>query len=343
VIAAGSLLEVRMRDEGWSFPVGRVEFAYLYPATFEEFLGAIGENILLEAMRGLRVDKPLPVPLHDKLGNLLSLYMTIGGMPEAVSRYMETKSLTEVREIHEALFAAFSEDFGKYSRRSEVEYLRLVWEKIPFQLGQRIAYSRLSEQQARSRDISNAFSILHEAMLVERIWPTTRTKMPLVRKPKSAPKALYVDIGLCSHVAGVTLEQLSKRLADPLYDGGLAESFVGQEFMAANDSCRITPFFWIREEKNTSSELDYLLQMGDRLVPVEVKLRSHGALKSLHQYLTRSKTNLGVRVYGGELKYEKHRVALPDGTGLNYRLLSVPFYAAGRLKDFLEDLWDEEP
>ncbi len=336
VIAAGSLLEVRMKDEGWSFPVGRVEFLYLYPATFEEFLGALGEEILLESIRRQRIDEPLPGPLRERIMNLLSLYMAVGGMPEAVSRYAETKSISEVKDVHDALVSSFHEDFGKYSKRSELEYLKLVWEKVPFQIGTRITYSRLSEQQARSKDVSNAFSILHEAMLVERIWPTTRTTVPLIKKPKSAPKALYLDIGLCTHAIGVTREQIQKRLMDPLFGGGLAETFVGQEIMAMDACHRITPYFWIREEKDTTSELDYLLQNGEKLVPIEVKSQSHGALKSLHQYLARSNTDIGVRAYSGELKLEKHSVTLPDGKELRYRLLSVPLYAVFRLKELLD-------
>ena len=334
VVAAGSLLEVRMKDEGWSFPVGRVEFRYLYPVTFEEFLAALGEDLLLEEMRGQRIGCIIPQPLHEKLMGLVALYMTVGGMPEAVSRYVETRSIKEVRVVHDALHASFHDDFLKYSKRSEVEYLKLVWDSVPFQVGARIKYSRLSEEQARSKDISNAFSILHEAMLVERVWPTTRTLAPLVKKPKAAPKALCLDIGLCTHVLKLTEDQVRKRLMDPAFSGGLAEAFVGQEFLAVDAHHRVTPYFWIREEKDTTSELDFLLQSGERLIPVEVKAGSHGALKSLHQYLYRSGTDFGVRVYGGSLNLENHNVTLPDGASLKYGLLSIPIYSACRLEQF---------
>ncbi|MFA4973329.1 MAG: ATP-binding protein [bacterium] len=334
VIAAGSLLEVRMKDEGWSFPVGRVEFQYLYPVTFGEFLEALGEEILLEAMRSRRIDKSIPGPLHEKLLGLTALYMTVGGMPEAVSRYVETGSIKEVRIVHDELHSSFHDDFAKYSKRSEVEYLKLVWDRVPFQIGARIKYSRLSEGQTRSRDISNAFSILHEAMLVERVWPTTRTSAPLVKKPKAAPKALYLDIGLCTHVLKLTEDQIRKRLMDPAFGGGLAEAFVGQELLAKDAHHRVTPYFWIREEKDTTSELDFLLQRGERLIPVEVKAGSHGTLKSLHQYLYRSGTNFGVRVYEGKPNLEHHNVILPDGSSLKYKLLSIPLYSVSCLEQF---------
>ncbi len=334
VIAAGSLLEVRMKDEGWSFPVGRVEFRYLYPATFEEFLGAMGEDLLVEELCNQRIGRAIPQPVHEKLLGLVALYMTVGGMPEAVSRYLETKSIKEVRAVHDALHASFHDDFVKYSKRSEVEHLKLVWDRVPFQIGERIKYSRLSEEQTRSKDISNAFSILHEAMLVERIWPTTRTLAPLVKKPKAAPKTLYLDIGLCSHVLNLTEDQIRKRLIDPAFGGGLAEAFVGQELMAMDANHRTTPYFWIREEKDTTSQLDFLLQSGERLIPVEVKAASHGALKSLHQYLRRSGTDFGVRIYGGSLSFERHNVTLSDGASLKYRLLSIPLYSVWRLEEF---------
>mgnify|MGYP001612084134 CR=1 FL=1 len=333
IISAGSLLEVRMKTEGWSFPVGRVEFLYLYPASFEEFIRARGENVLLESLMEMRVGQEIAPPIHDKLTGLVLDYMIIGGMPEAVAQYIHDGSFASVRNCHEALSSSFKEDFGKYSRGAEVEHLKSVWDKVPFEAGNRINYARLTGDQSRSREVSKALDILHEAMLVERIFPTTRTAPPLVRKAKSAPKTQFLDIGLCTHALRLTRDQLREKLVSSDFSGGLSEALAGQELLAGSSRYRGPMFFWIREEKAARAELDFLLQAGDRILPVEVKSGSHGSLKSLHQFLHRSGTDVGIRIYSGPLRLDRHSVVLPDGTGLEYRLLSVPFYLMFRLNE----------
>lgn len=336
VIGAGSLLEVHMKSEGWSFPVGRVEFLYLYPLTFDEFLSVMGEEMLLQSLQECSIGKTLPLPLHEKLLGLLSDYMIVGGMPEAVSEYLKSGSFVSVKQCHETLASSFKEDFVKYSKGAEVQHLKLVWDRIPFEIGKRITYSKLAGSQARSRDISKAFDILHEAMLVERIFPTTQTAPPLVKKPKAAPKAIFLDVGLCTEALHLTRDQVREQLIDPFYQGGLWETFVGQELLASDFYNRNPLYFWIRKEKGTTSELDFLLAHEAGLVPVEVKSGSQGSLKSLHQFLSRSATPRGVRFYNNaSLKEEKHLVVLPTGKNLEYQLLSVPLYLVFKLGEIL--------
>ncbi|MEK7791074.1 MAG: AAA family ATPase [Deltaproteobacteria bacterium] len=339
VIGAGSLLEVRMKSEGWSFPVGRVEFLYLYPLTFEEFLSVIGEEILLQSLRELKIGGTFAPPIHDKLLSLLSDYMIVGGMPEAVNEYLKSGSFISVKQCHETLSSSFKEDFVKYSRGAEIEHLKLVWDRIPFEIGKRITYSKLAGSEARSKEISQAFGILHEAMLVERIFPTTQTLPPLVKKPKASPKAIFLDVGLCTHMLHISRNQIREQLVDPFYQGGLIEMFVGQELLACDFYSRDTLFFWIREEKGSSSELDFLVPYDKGLIPIEVRSGSHGSLKSLHQFLSRSSYTLGIRFYNqSTLKIESHQVTLPTGKKLNYELLSIPFYLTWRWKEILNEL-----
>lgn len=338
VISAGSLLEVRMKAEGWSFPVGRVEFLYLYPASFDEFLRARGEGVLLESLMGMRVGGETPQPLHERLGGIVLDYMIVGGMPEAVARYVAGGGFAAARDCHEALSSSFKEDFGKYSRGAGVEHLRSVWDRVPFEAGGRINYARLTGERSRSREVSGAFDILHDAMLVERIFPTTRIAPPLVRKPKSAPKAQFLDIGLCTQALRLSRDHLREKLVSSGFSGGLWEALAGQELLAISAHQRGPLFFWVREEKDARAELDFLIEAGDRLMPVEVKSGSQGSLKSLHQFLRRSGTDVGIRIHGGPLRLERHHVLLPDGTGLDYRLLSVPFYLAFRLLDLCKGI-----
>ena len=337
VVGAGSLLEVRMKSEGWSFPVGRVEFLYLYPLTFEEFLSVIGEKILLQSLKECCIGNSLSSPVHDKLIHLLSDYMIVGGMPEAVNTYVKSGSFIEVKQCHETLISSFKEDFVKYSKGAEIEHLKLVWDRMPFELGKRITYSKLAGTEARSKDISKAFDILHEAMLVERIFPTTQISPPLVKKLKAAPKSLFLDIGLCTHALNLTKDKIHAKIIDPFYQGGLIEALIGQELMASHFDKRYSLFFWIREEKGSSSELDFLLDFKKALIPIEVKSGSGGSLKSLHQFLYRSLYHTGVRFYPHAfLKIESLSVTLPTGKKLKYQLLSVPIYLAFRLEEIIQ-------
>lgn len=338
VIAAGSLLEVRMKREGWSFPVGRVDFLYLYPVSFVEFLHALKEEIILENMYKCGTNNPIPGPVHEKALSLLADYMVIGGMPEAVNLFLTAKSAAPVRNFQEALLLSFKEDFAKYSNSSDVKYLKLVWDMVPFEIGNRIKYSKISGPAAVSKKISEAFDVLHEAMLVERIFPATSTSLPLARKMKSAPKALFLDIGLCAYALNLNKDQVYKKLINPVFEGALFEEFVGQELLALDSRNRRPLFFWIREEKGASSELDYIFQIKNNLLPVEVKSGSHGSLKSLHQFLLKSGQKLGVRIYGGPLKLEDHEVTIPGQGVIRYKLLSIPFYLVFRIEDLFEKI-----
>ncbi|MBI1871716.1 MAG: ATP-binding protein [Chlamydiae bacterium] len=335
VISAGSLLEVRMKTEGWSFPVGRVEFLYLYPVTFDEFLSVTGEEVLLKSLWEYGIEKSLPPPLHDRFINLLSDYMVVGGMPEAVNEYIKERSFVAVRQYHETLVSSFKEDFSKYSKGAEATHLKLVWDRIPFEVGSRITYSKLAGANAHSKEISRAFDILHEAMLIERIFPTTQVAPPLVKKTKAAPKALFLDIGLCIAALHLTKDQIHEQFVDPSYRGGLSEAFVGQELMALDCYQRNALFFWIREEKGASSELDFVLPVENTLIPLEVKSGSQGSLKSLHQFLLRSSHHVGIRLYNGPLKVEEHSVLLPNSGKLDYQLISIPIYLTFRLKEII--------
>jgi hypothetical protein len=175
-------------------------------------------------------------------------------------------------------------------------------------------------------------------MIVERVFPTTCVAPPLVRKPKSSPKVVYLDIGLCTYMLNLNPEQIKENILNPFYSGSLFEELVGQELLALNINKRETLYFWVRENKGSCSELDYLIQIKNELIPIEVKSGSHGSLKSLHQFLVRSSIDFGVRIYNGPLKLETHTVTLPQAKPLNYKLLSVPFYQIFRLQEICHGL-----
>lgn len=336
VISAGSLLEVRLHREEWSFPVGRVEFLYLYPVTFEEFMVALGEEKWLKILGDWDLKTPLSSFVHQKGIELLLDYFVVGGMPECVTFYLENRRFLDLETVHEALHTSIHEDFLKYATHTEAKYLRYLWDKIPLELGKRVRYARLGGNEYGSREISRALEILEVAMLAQKIHPTTGTRFPFLEKEKFAPKILPLDIGLSLHMLSVKRSMLNGENLDANFDGGLAESYVGQELMALQNLRREKLYFWTREEKGTTSEVDYLLIADNRVIPCEVKSGEGGTMRSLHQFLNRSPTKVGIRFSPRPFSIEKLKVTLPQGGGLDYTLVNFPLYALFRIEDFLQ-------
>lgn len=339
VLATGSLLEVRVRKEGWSFPVGRVEFLYLYPLSFDEFLLAKSEDVLLELLKNLSVEKKdaanFSEAIHNKCRDLLAEYLVVGGMPAAVRAFVETNSFIEVCREHESLSYSFEEDFEKYATETEVQVLRRIWERVPYEMGRRVLYTKLVDQNFRSLQVSRALDILHDAMLVERVLPTASTSVPLLPRRKAAPKLLPLDVGLSLSVLKISFDQIRKSVFAHTASGSLWETYVGQELLAMDHRQRRQLYFWAREEKGASSEVDYIWA-ADSVLPIEVKSGVQGSLKSLHQFLLRSEKNFAIRVYDGPLSLQDHRIETPQKTEVIYRLLSLPPYLVFRLPELID-------
>lgn len=146
LIAAGSLLEFFINDEKFSFPVGRVQFAKMYPLSFEEFLMALGDASLQEKLAEFSVKTPTPPALHDYLIERLQLYFIVGGMPAAVEAYQKTLSLLEAKYVQKALWEAFENDFGKYSKMTQHKHLKKIFLEAPRLIGDHVKYSRIDPE-----------------------------------------------------------------------------------------------------------------------------------------------------------------------------------------------------
>ncbi|MBW2258158.1 MAG: DUF4143 domain-containing protein [Deltaproteobacteria bacterium] len=162
-------------------------------------------------------------------------------------------------------------------------------------------------------------------MICRRVWPTSDLHPPLKTRPRSAPKLLPLDVGLAASMASVPVQTLLSSPVDRVLDSRIAESVVGQLVVSADRRANADLYFWVRESARANAEVDFLVSTPTQLVPVEVKAGAAGSLKSLHQYLQRSGTDFGLRLYGGVWADERHHVAMPDGV-LRYRLLSLPLY-----------------
>lgn len=335
VIAAGSLLEVRLQERGFSFPVGRVTFRTLRPLSFREFLEVQSKSVLAQNLREGQIPGAGIIPaLHQQALALLRDYLFVGGMPEAVARWVESANPAAVRQIQSDLVQAFADDIQKYRSDVGTSELEAAFENLPHHYGVRFRYENFAPG-FKSQRMKDALGKLEAALLISRVWPTSSLELPLAVRPKSAPKLLPLDVGLAAHTMGTGFQALANEPLERLLNGRLAEMFVGQQLLAGEAAASAPPFFWVSESARANAETDYLLPGPGHPVPVEVKSGAAGSLKSLHQFLARSKCDLGVRLHTGGFADERLEVQGPDGS-LRYRLLSLPLYLAEELPAVLE-------
>jgi predicted AAA+ superfamily ATPase len=279
VIAAGSLLDFALEEN--SFPVGRVQFDEMHPLSFEEFVLASGNSILSDI-----IGKPpqlLPESVHVLLLKFIREYMMVGGMPEAVSVYLTTKSLLAAMNVHHDLLDSYLEDFSKYGQRIDRDCLETVLKSIAKSVGSRIKYSHLAEGYS-GHTIKRAVQLLERARVITPVFSTSPSGLPLgALKNVQNFKAILVDIGLMHALCGLdAMEECSREKLLSIYNGSLAEQFVGQELRTTQKG-RL--FYWSREAKSSSAEVDYVVVVDGEIRPVEVKSGTSGKLKSLHLLL----------------------------------------------------------
>ena len=285
LIAAGSLLELTLGDI--SFPVGRVQFEWMRPLSFSEFLEGTGFSLLGNQLPCLADEFDMSESVHGKLLEQLRRYFIVGGMPEAVTRYAETGSFDEVVEVHRALALAYHQSFVKYHRRANVPVLENLLEQIPGQVGRQIKYSRLDPHH-HTETVKTALRVLERALVVTRVRCSGAQGLPLGAGTRSKVfKVVFLDIGLTQQLSGVDVAEIL-HAGDLLgvYRGALAEQFVGQELLAngpgsENDGL----FYWARARKNSNAEVDYLMARNGRIYPIEVKAGPKGRLRSLALFL----------------------------------------------------------
>ena len=328
VIAAGSLLETLI-NRHISFPVGRVEYLVMRPLSFFEFLEAGGEQQDLEILNRI----PIPEFAHDRLMKRFHRYALIGGMPEVARAYLETNDLSRLKSIFDGLIVAYMDDVEKYaSNRSQANVINHIIKNAFIEAGCRITFQGFGKSNYRSREMSEAFTILEKAMLLSLIYPTTGTQIPAMPDRKKSPKLQLLDTGMVNFFAGLQKELLGTPDIDHVFKGRIAEHIVGQEILALNHSALHGLQFWVREKKQSNAEMDFVIAHENRLIPIEVKSGSVGRLRSLHQYMDQATHAYAVRIYGDKLKVS----AVKTINGKPFYLLSLPYYLTGRLYAYLD-------
>lgn len=337
VAAAGSLLEVKMKSEGFSFPVGRAEYCYMYPVTFEEYLSAMGEAETLHYINSVKPDKKIPPEIHATLMKKYHEYLLVGGMPEAVARYAETKSLIDVDPVYESILTGFKDDVLKYASLAKAKYIRYLVEHASKYIGLPVKYENFGGSGFRSREMSEAFDVLEKAMVISRVYASASRQLPIVNNLKKSPKLLYLDTGLVNYQVGLRTEIMNiQNIQDinAVYHGQLSEQIVGQALLSMALRKNINLSYWYREQRGAISEIDYLISSHNRLIPVEVKSGKSGTLRSLHNFIDESRNSFAVRIYSGTVNIEKIRTQNKK----QFSLFSIPFYLLHRIEQLLAEV-----
>ena len=296
VVATGSLLEFVFADLH-DFGVGRIRNLFFRPLSFAEFLRALGEERLWERACASTPAAPLEAAFHARLLDRLRSFFVVGGLPAAVGAFVETGSFVEARRQQDDILVSLKADFGKYKKRVPSERVLSLLASVVRQTGEKFVYSDpsagLGTPQAKE-----AVGLLGLARLVLHVRASHANGVPLGGdvNPKST-KYLLFDTGLYLRESGL---DLSEWMAEPperfVNRGKLAEMFVGLEIeKAAGPFADAQLFYWHREARSSNAEVDYLLQKGDRIVPVEVKSGKKGAMKSLGMLMDEKSLPLGLR------------------------------------------------
>lgn len=332
VIAAGSLLETMLGAKQISFPVGRVQYMFLHPLTFEEYLRAIGEHAALEAY--LKI--PFENFAHATLLKLYHQYALVGGMPEAVATYAQSRDVVALSPIYQSLMTAYQEDVVKYARsETSAQVIRHAIESAPFEAGSRIKFQGFGRSNYQSREIGEALRTLERAMLLKLVYPTTAVAPPAMADRKKAPRLQFLDTGLVNYRAGLQGDFFKYDDLHAFHQGRIAEHIVGQELLAAGIRDHAPLAFWVKEKKQSSAEVDFLIPHRNLLIPVEVKAGKTGTLRSLHQFVDQADHGFAVRLYAGPLQTEKART--PQGKP--FTLLNLPYFLTGLLLRYVQQFY----
>ncbi|MFA6393449.1 MAG: AAA family ATPase [Patescibacteria group bacterium] len=329
VIAAGSLLEVKIEKEGFSMPVGRVEYAYMHPLTFFEFLSACDEGNLLDFLKNLAPDDGIPSSIHARAMELFNSYTLIGGMPEAVSLYAKKSSQEEINAVYSSLMTAYAEDIYKYAGSAEVKYIRHVLEQAPYFAGERVTYEKFGGSGFRSREMSEAFSTLEKAMLLRQTPATSSLELPLVPKKKRAKKLFYLDSGFVNFKNNIQSEYINLSDLGGLFRGKIAEQIVGQNIIAGTMHSEQPLYYWAKENPGGSAEVDFCIPWEGKALGIEVKSGHSAKLGSLMSFGKSVENSRLLRIYSGS--FAREEIA---SNGNKRVLTSLPFYLINRFFDF---------
>lgn len=297
VVAAGSLLEFAL-SEIPSFGVGRIRYVFMYPFSFEEFLVANKEMGLLNVLNKATTDKPLATIFHTKLKKYLKKFLIIGGMPEAVKTYVSNGDLLEVQRVLDDLILSIQADFSKYKNRVPALRIKEVFDAVVQQIGCKFSYS-YPNATLTNVQIKEALLLLEMAGLLYSVTHSASNGIPLGAEINTKKrKILLFDTGIYQRILGLDIGiLLLEDDVNIVNRGNIAELFVGLELLK-NTSCyeKNDLYYWQREAKSSQAEVDYVIQMQEKIIPLEIKAGTKGSMQSMFLFLNEKKGEFGIRL-----------------------------------------------
>ena len=343
VMAAGSLLEFALSEHKFSMPVGRVEYLHMGPMTFTEFLDALDETKLSSIIRGFRAGDKIDPVIHGRLLDLLRNYFFVGGMPEAINIYANTKRLKNVSEVHNSIIETYREDFPKYIGSRNLARIQNVFNFAARNIGQKVKYSRFSHQD-KSATIKADIELLCMARVLSKVIHSHCSGLPLqADMEENIYKLVFLDVGLMNAICGLGWNSISQMTDIQLSnEGSIAEQFIGQhlqDILSSSPNRDLT--YWLREGLSTNAEVDYVIALDGNIIPIEVKAGATGSLKSLHQFVGEKNVPLAIRFDTGlpSMQTISTRVRTAEKLiDINYQLLSLPLYLVEQLSGVLQEI-----
>lgn len=309
VIAAGSLLGVAVNRGKFSFPVGKVDIKTLYPMDMEEFLLACGEQELVEQIHiCFENDSPMPSALHEAALRRYREYLVVGGMPDCVSKFVETGDYTLIRHIQQTILQSYLNDMSKYNETNEIKKIRLVYDNITVQLSKkntRFQY-KLIKSGGRAAEFENAIEWLTLSGIVNRIYRVENPQKPLENyRDIDAFKTYVSDVGLLCAKKDIVAEDilyLSSELDD--FKGGMVENYICNQLICNGYQA----FYWLSER---GAEVDFIIQRERSIIPIEVKSADNTKAKSLVVYMKAHSPAYAIKVAVRNFGFENGIKTIP--------------------------------
>ena len=309
IIVVGSLLGVAVNRAKFSFPVGKVDMKTLYPMDMEEFMLALGEdNLVLQIKESFVSDKPLPSALHDAAMQLYRQYLVVGGMPECVMQYAETKDYILVRHTQDTILASYLNDMSKYNNLNEIKKTRLTYDNITVQLSKkntRFQY-KLIKKGGRASEFENAIEWLCLSGIVSQVYRVGQIKKPLENYRDIDAFKIYVsDMGLLCAKKDVAANDILY-MVDELNDfkGGMTENYVNVQLLING----YNTYYWQSER---GAEIDFVIQREGKLIPIEVKSADNARAKSLKVYMDTFSPEYAIKLSSKNFGFEDNKKIVP--------------------------------
>ena len=303
VVAAGSLLEFVL-DDIPTFGVGRIHSMYMFPMTFDEFLLANGEQLLMEARNHAHADAPLPTPLHDKLVGLVRTFMLVGGMPESVAKWVQTHDFLQCQEVQDDIITGYEADFPKYKKKVDPQLMIATMRSAATQATKKFVYSRVLGEY-KTAEVKKSLDLLIKAGILIPVTHTSGNGLPLGDEAdEGIRKMLLLDTGLMLRLlnmttgdtSAITAQILTATAADLVNKGPVAEMLAGLELLHhLSPNLHHDLYYWVRQAKNSTAEIDYLFSRNTQVLPFEVKAGVQGGMKSLWDFMREKKLHQAIR------------------------------------------------